>query len=1627
MKTTFRSMCSFSETMPEVPEYYIPRDQYLEHFDSQFESDKVLCVKGKPGVGVTIVMALFAQRHADECASFFNTSWSPAMLNFGALETSIIKQLKFYIGDESEVDVLHSLIHKVNNTARKNKGNVYFVFDGIDLLPNAYRDSMKQMLSQLYGINSAKFLFSGNIQQIKELVPDPEAVIQTNDILPFSQVEVQTYFKTIDPSLTQSQVDLLCDMSKRVGNRVHIISHKLQQEGVKVLEDMYFNNVDDLYQVDFECISGNDMYALFMSLLTYSEYPLSLTFLQNCLELEDEEFGEMLENLNAYILIKNEIVTLQSDVFRKYLQTKLKRMKQRAELLLISVLEKENVEEAFSYLPALYVQQRKNDTLVRYLTSDKVQHFIIKSQSQAALNIQSDLGYQACTNFESQMPHYFRFAINRSASREMEKNELTDSEVEALMSVGEYEKAFVLAQNVFLHEERLKCFLIIAQYKKNLPEETRQELLTQIDSLIKIVQFERIPDKAIELAKLMLPIDFVQALTIIDKVAKVSKDKHKLDRLYAAISVSYNQEVKQTSDVPTKEDLAETRIENDDLRQMAVVMKSIMRESSVEQVLEQMDKLPYATSKLYFLHFWIPDHKKAEHIEKAISYALQLAISESNTTIPKVSIIRRICEPLPLVPLERIIELVGMIDAVITSIKYPTIEYVELQLTVIKALKRVDLDKAGERALNLYVEIQSLSDRAIRAHGKALLLRDFDVIGSHEMEAWIMPSFDLRKELTDDMCELLSKSAYHVKMVEGPIKALICAFPTLVYEIIEKMNTRERRCRAYLLALIEYVSKVEMSKFSWIIFNNLFDKISYDPSDLERPLWILALRFIEEEDVTIGTRNIKALCSKLNVVERPSVSCKILAHFYVWMSVHNSTDKYRSEVLEKRLHEIWEQIGFPELQTELGFRIAQILSKEPSKELAKKYVAETTQRRSSMLFSSLSCAETYSISLNLLEHSLGLLIRSNNSEEDDLKELNKLFSYEGDEGERMIALSRIALEYLEAGRKDKFSEIVHHDLSSSYKDSSKYNCKRVIYHVSPALYLCGRTLFYDRIEQYDDSFKNSCIENVARYIETHYPYTEYIDSSSVVPQRVLDYGDYECLIDLMEHTTDECFIFNYIDTITTALKENRDSRLSREQISSLGKKMSKLVQDRFPMHDGIQHEGYKIICNAMIDGNLPDRSINTTTIRTDIESVPNVADRAFLYSNIAGYLKKKDSSASFIQASLQESDDIVDEFDRINRLNNSFLQACKTNKSLTRNIATKTMGALVADKNGTYQDMQRYIDTISEYDDKLAEDVLEMIDTDPARVQYKRRLKARLVSSRKIKDAKNDFEQIGKLSEEEQIRFYDKQMETLVKGTSLSKDISKTKSIVHSIYNYPITEMQSAALYFLENLYSEHKKGRISSDILREMHQVLLQNIQMVLAIAAGTQTKLERINQILGERVSRGNIIGIGERENGINRVLSWYKKHPYEILQIVDAYFKPNELRLIKSMMDINNNLHVSILTHKGDDCLLTDYQTEWDKIATELPGSIKITTVCLADQPDKCPIHDRWWVLYDIEEDVYSGLRSASLSTMGSRETEISDMDTDEIKNVNELWSKYVEKRPKRVSGQLIQYDDIDIESH
>ena len=75
-----------SETKPRIRERLISREQYLEFLEGQLEENKVLCVQGVEGVGVTTTLALFAKRHGSHCASYFNNGWSRYLLSEGHSE-----------------------------------------------------------------------------------------------------------------------------------------------------------------------------------------------------------------------------------------------------------------------------------------------------------------------------------------------------------------------------------------------------------------------------------------------------------------------------------------------------------------------------------------------------------------------------------------------------------------------------------------------------------------------------------------------------------------------------------------------------------------------------------------------------------------------------------------------------------------------------------------------------------------------------------------------------------------------------------------------------------------------------------------------------------------------------------------------------------------------------------------------------------------------------------------------------------------------------------------------------------------------------------------------------------------------------------------------------------------------------------------------------------------------------------------------------------------------------------------------------------------------------------------------------------------------------------------------------
>lgn len=1621
------NMCALNTTFPHIPSETISRETYLDLIDQQFAENKVLCVSGQKGAGVSMTLAMFAMRHSMECVSYFNYGLSRMELSPKTIEDCLTKQLMLYIdGDVSKYEEinLRSIMYKALRRAKSQHRYIYFVIDGFATVPADSKEILRDILAPWFSNENIRFLFSGISSEISAILPRGMKSVQSNSILTFQQVEVSDLLRRINKDISNDEIDICYKLTGGNATQLSILLEKYGEKGsFDFAQRMYQYNKYDFYKEDWDIIEESDdsKVKTFLGFLIFSELPLNQEVLMSVLEVDVEQFNQIAIYCSKYIREDKGCYYINSISLRKYLCDKLTPIKNDIELLLIDVFERtDNIEESFLYLPSLYRKSNRKSDLVSYLTSDKVQHFLEEKKSQAALNEQCEFGFNASTGMEDQAGECFRFALNRSSSREIEKNELSDSEIEALIAVGEDEKAFALAQKVFLLEERLKCLLIIARAGKHLSDTMMGQLREQINVLSASIDFEHIPDKAIELAKLMLPIDFVEAMAIIDKVAN-QKNRIQLDSLYAAISLSYEYEGEKGADDMSKADIVSTKIEDDGIRKMANAMKSIMTECTADEILQELEKLPTSSSKLYFLQFWIPDHKDIQDIGKVVKYAVKLTLESSNVNVPKVSLIGHFCKPLVSMSREDILEVVSMIDSVTTAIQYPTIDYVDLQLTLIQSLSNVDSESAKNKLENIYLQSCDHEDKTLNIQCKSLILSRYDELGNKcHLEKWLMPAFELQKEIISDILCQFGQTAYHMKVVETPIKELVCKYPSLVEDVIPKMNTEARRSKAYLLALNEYIKQTDIESLNWDYLTKLFNKVTFDKTDLDTPIIRLVRKVVRCKDNKDALLDkIKQHLYKINCIEHEGNKCYVLSILYVWVKNNFSDLEFEGRIKED-LDKTWDTIGIPLMKVEVGYQIAKQLSKISLKEDAHDYIRKTEDVRKLQLLSSFSCMSAYQESLSLFVHSIGILVRSNLCKDSDLEQLVQLLAYDDSEGDAMIAWSRIALEFYLNKNENKFSEIVNEHVSKSLDKYSLFYQKYILYHISPALFLSGQALFFNRLKNYDAWFVDLCLENVARFVRTKYPYPDCVDTRNEISCNPLDYKDFEYLILLMEHSNDECFIYNTTQSIAEDIKDN-NSRLSREQRDFTFSSLENVINTKLPMVGGIQHDGYKIACLAMIDGCKKPNDTNWSTYKSKIEAIPNVADKAFLYAQVAHYIKKADTRIEFLSKAVETAESIACSFDKMSRFDMCIEESFSTTSSMSRNIVNKAMESTLANKNGKYEDVQKLIDQVREHDEQLADSMLDMVDRDPARLSYKNKLKSNRASKARLKSAKEDISNVTALTNQEQISFFEKQLEVLIKGRNVARDVDKTISIMLKIYENPISDTNNAILYFMENLYRKHSVNNRHSVLIRKIHEAIVCNLKIVLAIASGTYEKLERINRIMDSDIHRDdNFVRAGEHEKGFEILLKWYMEHSYNQLRIVDAYFHIEDFLIIKKFFDINNDLNVNILTHKQKYPDIDVFQKGWNRVSADMTGSISITTVCFNDDPGTCPIHDRWWVLYDNETGESVGLRLESLSGLGKRDSEISEMDEQSLHSFNSLWIEYIMNGIRKKNERRLDYD-------
>ena len=135
------------------------------------------------------------------------------------------------------------------------------------------------------------------------------------------------------------------------------------------------------------------------------------------------------------------------------------------------------------------------------------------------------------------------------------------------------------------------------------------------------------------------------------------------------------------------------------------------------------------------------------------------------------------------------------------------------------------------------------------------------------------------------------------------------------------------------------------------------------------------------------------------------------------------------------------------------------------------------------------------------------------------------------------------------------------------------------------------------------------------------PADEPFDDEARNTKSKLTYSDLRNLLQLAdesEHDGTIALMFEWIaDEITD---DQAELRLSREQRTDISQRMLNVADAKFPIKDGIQHDGYKIFCKCQSLRIYGRKGIDWPDLISQGEKLENVADRAYVLAHIASYL-----------------------------------------------------------------------------------------------------------------------------------------------------------------------------------------------------------------------------------------------------------------------------------------------------------------------------------------------------------------------------------------------------------------------
>ncbi len=1624
---------TLSRHFPELPDRAIDRDHILETVAQVATPDSpVVFIEGAEGIGASTFLAQFAMKYPDQTFCLFVRPASRFSYSPDYLRLVLAEQYFWYVHgrrlDKEFVDISEFTSLQLQVRKRNRSGTIYIVVDGLHQIPKEDVRAVDLVFKEVLpvGVDGFRFIVTGaqdaSSKHLGSVRSKPYQLHRLSDTESESLLD--------DLRIASEETSQLVKLCQGVPGRLSSV-RRLIKSGVSAASilqsdpDKYLKFIG----LEFSPIATmSDPQRVLLALLAFSRHTMNMD------ELVQIHPNATLTDLSSVCTecvflnadFKSRTIEFLSEAHRRYAEHALDLYKQRALTLQIEHLITDPTSAAaVRLLPTYYQSLNQQQAIVDLLSKEHYSQLLGVTQSISALRARASLGARSAMELK-QAKAILQFALHKSIFSAVGKSEELQSEVGALVALGHPQRALDIASKTVAREKRI---FLLAEFARRTSEQgstVDPQILSYIRETAAEIDFSELGESAVDLAENLLFVDPDLALKIVDIAIKAEAGPKAKDEAFAKLSVAAT--LSSNTDRDDLNAKSQSKISSESLQKLLASLSLIFADFSFDEIVRTSNTMAIGR-RIYFLRSLVAVSGKRENILDVIDHTLDQLIGDTSYT-PKARDLADLAIPIsaPTHDPQRIQNLVRRLEGQIGLIEKgaPSRDLILLQMRLAHAEMSIDMAQAQSRIEETYYSVASMDNNEIRSLCFSTMSRGLTEIDvNDELESAAGFREIILGDLKATVEGLLSQTGNHFQIARPALRALAASNPADAVAFVSKLNTEDRRDRAYAevaKAIVKGRHSVAGASSMHTALSMIEDTDTFNSAIL-RLVGALSLSAHASEWLS----DVKRAVSR---AKDPRVVCSSEIELVKLLGKLGLVDDIEDRVVI--FESCIDQVDSAYDRVDMCFELAAALAPAAIGRASDIYDRGLKLRHATSVPGQ-SSAVVLRTCLALLSRVFRPLIKVDALPQENLDRFFQIGDQIPCTVTKASMYSDLACKAWCEGKGDLCQKIMNQRclplLQSSEQDNPTLYAD-LSEAIFPGLYCAHRTTAFNLLDKMGRSSRDHAIRITALMVLRKSAPSE--PRSTVEDDRVKITG--QDLVDLSELlgkvSTDAVFYNILREVVTVTVHKINRTRISGQQRADFTKKTEAMIAQKLPDSRNIRHSGYVIICSAQTLRLVDAKFEQWQAIIADAETVTNVSDRCFVFVEIAGCLPPRllAEQKKLLQRARQDISTIPSASDRYDCLEEYIRMARKVApaeaKSALKDALILTFDASRPEKAARYR--RNLVDIAEAMDPSVLDELAETIDDDPARAEAKAELK-RSVEVHKLKrkiSSAGDKVDPSQLTNKSLPSAAWKNVGALVSDRLEPRSPDLLSVYVDAAGSFSMSDAYPVLCWYIENSARRYTSHHDVSTLILPLSEVLLLSTEIAAAVIA--QAPVLDFERTDDEPPSISSnpalVIRPGERDVAIEFIRRWLRHSASDPVVFCDPYFNQGDMELVRLVLAECSDSSLRILTSRkavsgGKDFSAEAFMSEWNEIIEQDPPQTEILAIT-SFGGEEVIVHDRWLLGSEC------GLRiGTSFNSLGSKLSEISHMPKDEAIRVRKEIDLYF-CRQRVVNGVRVNYQSISL---